>query len=229
MLELFETIKIDHEGNYDLAPHLARLSSSLKYFGKEGVTANIAEELIVILSEAKDPHATAQKRDVSHLSAKLKITIPLESNPEAASGQIQGKHALYSLEPYTRFQDPNYIIKIKLLNPKRYHSLSTNPLNRHKTNKREDFSDVLLDCDEVIWLNERGEIAEGSYTNIFWQDAGGAWHTPDLETGILAGTMRAQSLRGAKQGFYPAKDLHKAQRILITNSMLGAREAKLIN
>jgi len=223
MLALFETIRIEDDREPELAPHLARLARGLKYFGREDINTDvilseinvIPSEINVILSEAKDPHIATKglprpfgarnDKTVSSRGAvgdeaihntiyKLKITVPLEGSLEAGPGQIQGKYALYSLEPYGRFTDPNYIIKLKLLDPKRYHSNSKDPLVYHKTTHREDFSEELKHCDEVIWLNERGEIAEGSYTNIFWQDAAGLWHTPAIETGILAGTMRAKIL-----------------------------------
>ncbi len=217
-----------------MQPHLERLSGSaveLGYsFNKESTTQAI-DELI-----------KKQRPGLYKLRIKLKQSV-------AAS---------YDIEPYSRFQDPNSIIKIKILNPSRYHSNSKDPLCRHKTNRREDFGDQLQDCDEVIWLNERSEVAEGSYTNIFWQNPDNSWHTPSLETGILPGTMRAQmlsslresqrqsnpntaawgSLRFAQddttmtniqEGFYDAQLLKNAKKIIITNAMLGPREATIIN
>ncbi len=210
MLELFETIRLDIFGNdYQIKPdpHLNRLEKSAGELGFEFDKDKTGQELIHYIEENPQPSGLY----------KLKITLAKASKPK------------YSLEPYTRFQDPNYIIKLKLLAASRYHCLSDNPLTQHKTTLRGDFSDELNDCDEVIWLNKRGEIAEGSYTNIFWQDQNDQWLTPALDVGILAGTMRAQILKqySAQEGRYQADSLISAKKIIVTNAMLGARQASL--
>ena len=63
-------------------------------------------------------------------------------------------------------------------------------LSRHKTNWREP-REPLPGCDETIFLNERGEIAEGSRSNIFVR-RGGALLTPPLSAGILDGVLRRE-------------------------------------
>jgi branched-subunit amino acid aminotransferase/4-amino-4-deoxychorismate lyase len=236
MLELFETIRLDINGGDSRVkpgPHLNRLEKSAVELGFDFDKDKTAQDLIRYIEQ------NPQKPGLY----KLKISL------------VQGSKPLYSLEPYTRFQDPNYIIKLKLLSPSRYHCLSDNPLTRHKTTLRGDFADELEDCDEVIWLNERGEIAEGSYTNIFWLDQDDQWHTPALDVGILAGTMRAQivssqghrepqsgkaipilplmdcfaslAMTNIKEGHYKAGSLKNAKKIIITNAMLGTRKASL--
>ena len=80
---------------------------------------------------------------------------------------------------------------------------SGDALARHKTNWRE-----LLDgeyarlsretgCDEVIFLNERGEVAEGSRSNVFVR-RGGVLLTPPLSAGILDGCLRRELLDQGK-------------------------------
>lgn len=46
---------------------------------------------------------------------------------------------------------------------------------------------------EAIFLNERGEVAEGTRANLFWV-AGGRVRTPALSTGVLAGITRTAVL-----------------------------------
>lgn len=43
--------------------------------------------------------------------------------------------------------------------------------------------------DEALFLNERGEVIEGSSTNVFWV-RGGVLHTPAPECGLLPGITR---------------------------------------
>ena len=50
------------------------------------------------------------------------------------------------------------------------------------------------DCDETIFLNERGEVAEGSRSNIFVR-RGGILLTPPLSAGILDGVSAARTDR----------------------------------
>ncbi len=228
MLELFETIRVDFNNagyQIDLKPHLTRLELSLSSLGHHDAMAVSSE-----ISQELNHYLKSQNKSGLH---KLKISLTLDINHQLI------KAARFSLEPYTRFQDPSHILQLKILDPKRYHSVSSDPLVKLKTNRREDFSLELKNYDEVIWLNERGEIAEGSYTNIFWQDLDGGWHTPSLAAGILAGTMRAKILatnapiiaNEARQpiieGLYPVSALKNTKRIVVTNAMLGPREATL--
>ena len=45
--------------------------------------------------------------------------------------------------------------------------------------------------DEVIFLNERGEVCDGTITTVFF-DRGDGLHTPPLACGLLPGVLRAE-------------------------------------
>ena len=45
--------------------------------------------------------------------------------------------------------------------------------------------------DEVIFLNERGEVCDGSITTVFF-DHGQGLRTPPLSSGLLPGVLRAE-------------------------------------
>jgi para-aminobenzoate synthetase/4-amino-4-deoxychorismate lyase len=68
-------------------------------------------------------------------------------------------------------------------------------LCRHKTNWRDLYENEfarltkLLACDEAIFLNQRGEVAEGSRTNVFVA-RDGMLLTPPLSAGALDGCLR---------------------------------------
>ena len=49
-------------------------------------------------------------------------------------------------------------------------------------------------ADEVILLNERGEVCEGTITNIFVDFGDGALVTPALACGLLPGVLRGELL-----------------------------------
>ncbi len=45
--------------------------------------------------------------------------------------------------------------------------------------------------DEVVFLNERGEVCDGTITTLFF-DRGAGLRTPPLRCGLLPGVLRAQ-------------------------------------
>ena len=89
---------------------------------------------------------------------------------------------------------------------------SANPFLYHKTTIRESAPDDVFD---IIGINERGEITEGTFTNIAVQ-INGELYTPPVECGLLAGTFRAKLLEQGKikeKVLYPS-DLEKAEKII---------------
>jgi para-aminobenzoate synthetase/4-amino-4-deoxychorismate lyase len=76
--------------------------------------------------------------------------------------------------------------------------------------------------DEVVLVNEHGELTEGTRTNLFVEIDGG-WLTPPREAGLLAGVFRESLLRAgraAEATLYP-RDLARAHRIRLGNALRG--------
>ena len=99
----------------------------------------------------------------------------------------------------------------------------------HKTTNRgfydsELHKNKLLGYDEVLFCNERGEVTEGSITNILAR-INGAWVTPAVGCGLLPGVYRGNLLKRMKGKLREArisfKDLLGAERILLCNSVRG--------
>ena len=88
-------------------------------------------------------------------------------------------------------------------------------------------------CDEVVMLNERGEVAECTAANLFCV-RGGAVYTPPLSSGCLEGVTRSVLLDiGARAGapveerVLLPQDLYGADEVFISStnrSMLGVSE-----
>jgi 4-amino-4-deoxychorismate lyase len=72
---------------------------------------------------------------------------------------------------------------------------SDDPWLRHKTTRRAAYdaarSALPPGIDEVILLNERGEVCDGSITTLFF-DRGQGMRTPPLSCGLLPGVLRAE-------------------------------------
>lgn len=71
--------------------------------------------------------------------------------------------------------------------------------------------------DEVILLNERGEVADGSITTLFF-DAGAGLRTPPLTSGALPGVLR-RAIAAPEQVLLPQDLPHL--RLWVGNSLRG--------
>lgn len=102
---------------------------------------------------------------------------------------------------------------------------STNPFLYHKTSIRLPMPKDVFD---EIGVNEKGEITEGTFTNIGVQ-LNGSIYTPPLQCGLLNGITRQKLLRDGKikeRVLYPS-DLKNAEKIYCFNSVRGIVEVEL--
>ncbi len=98
----------------------------------------------------------------------------------------------------------------------------------HKTTERKLYDEEWQAChdrlgsDEVIFLNERGEVTEGSRTNIFVR-IDGKLLTPPLACGLLPGTYRAEMIANsqAEECVLTLDDIARAQEVFLGNSVRG--------
>ncbi|MFN6952997.1 MAG: aminotransferase class IV, partial [Albidovulum sp.] len=93
---------------------------------------------------------------------------------------------------------------------------------RHKTTRREPYEAARAEfskdeADEVILLNERGEVCEGTITTVFF-DRGQGMRTPPLSCGLLPGVLRAEM--GCPEEVLRAEDLG-AVRLWVGNALRG--------
>ena len=103
---------------------------------------------------------------------------------------------------------------------------STDPLLYHKTTSRKLYDEEALHLskalgvDEVVFVNEHGELTEGSRTNIFLE-RDGCLQTPRVECGLLPGTLRSAlvaSGRAVEASLTPA-DLDAGNPVFLGNSV----------
>jgi para-aminobenzoate synthetase/4-amino-4-deoxychorismate lyase len=100
-----------------------------------------------------------------------------------------------------------------------------------KTDQRERYDRARLEqpeADEVLLCNNRGELTEGSFTNLVLK-LDNRLVTPPLHSGLLPGIMRQELLEQGiieEQLLYP-QDLQQAEEIWLINSVRGWLRAKL--
>ena len=121
-------------------------------------------------------------------------------------------------------------------------SLSKYPLSdkvqvtRHKVSDRNFYDGErnrirkLTEADEVIFLNNKNEICEGSYTSIFIKK-NGVLVTPPLSSGLLPGILRADLLekKQAIERTLTITDIIEAEEVFLGNSLRGLMKAKLLD
>lgn len=111
---------------------------------------------------------------------------------------------------------------------------SSGALLRHKTSRRAVYDAARAefsrdDADEVLLLNEKGELCEGVITNLFVEGDDGRLLTPPLSSGCLAGVLRASlicSRRSRVQSLRPS-DL-AGRTVYVGNSLRGLIAARLV-
>lgn len=98
---------------------------------------------------------------------------------------------------------------------------SDDPWLRVKSTKRAAYDRARAalpeGLDEVIFLNERGEVCDGSITTVFF-DRGQGMRSPPLASGLLPGVLRAEL--GCPEEVLRAEDLPKV-RLWVGNALRG--------
>lgn len=106
---------------------------------------------------------------------------------------------------------------------------SQNPMVFHKTTDRAFYDQELgkHDCYDVVFVNEKGELTEGTFNNIFLKQDN-ILYTPYLTSGVLNGTLRQflmndPSTRIEEKRLTPT-DLCQGDKIYMGNSVRGLVE-----
>ena len=88
----------------------------------------------------------------------------------------------------------------------------------------------LTGANEVLFLNSKSELCEGSFTSLF-VEVGGQLFTPPLNAGLLPGILRAELTETgrATEKTLMMDDLLKADKIYCGNSLRGLMQASIIN
>ncbi|HEV2953590.1 MAG TPA: aminodeoxychorismate synthase component I [Candidatus Dormibacteraeota bacterium] len=102
----------------------------------------------------------------------------------------------------------------------------------HKTTRRSTYDKRVVrhpEADDVIMVNELGEVTESSIANLAVR-LGGRWLTPPVESGCLPGVERARLIQEGRltEARVTLEDLATARDIALVSSLRGWREATLL-
>ena len=111
---------------------------------------------------------------------------------------------------------------------------STDPFLGQKTSNRSIYKAELERSKnqkiyDILFANEKGNITEGAFNNIFIQGNRGELFTPSFNCGLLPGILRAKLVDSGKfkETSLTCDELEKATKIWLGNSVTGLVEVKL--
>jgi len=202
---LIETLRFEPgTGFIRLRLHLARLDRSARRIGFPApVQAN--ERLEEVVAGATAP---------------LRVRLTLD-----AAGRIDVTSAAFT--PLAK----ETVLKVRIASQRLD---SANKLLRIKTTRRQVYEAARAEypaseADEVLMLNEKDEVCEGTITSIFLDDGSGVLRTPPISCGLLAGVLRTELIcqRRARVGRISLADI-AAGKLYMGNSLRGPIPAVLV-
>jgi para-aminobenzoate synthetase/4-amino-4-deoxychorismate lyase len=203
---LIETMRWDRENDFYLLDlHLNRLNRSARYF-----------QIPLDLEEARRGLFKLREEFRHDKIYKVRLLLDLEGQIQIDYEELDGIRAPLRVKLSNKRVDPEDIFL--------YHKTTNRSL--YDEERRKALAEGFF---EVIFLNKRGELTEGSISNIFIEK-GGILYTPPLSSGLLPGVFREHLIKSGKaeeKVLYP-KDLFKADKVYIGNSVRGLMEVEFV-
>ena len=228
-LGVFETIALEQGRPVFLQEHLRRLQKAADFFGWGQIASwGITEEEILRWLDMQRKQAEEEQK------AGQK---DMDSEKETGTS-IQGQLTHGGLKIMLSEKNRIFALRENHYHPAQYEQgftmdfskvrrNETSPLVTHKT---MNYGDCILEkraatkagMDERIFLNTKGQIAEGCVSNIFFIRKGEIC-TPSIDCGLLPGIVRDYVLQTEKvtESYLYPEDLAGCEACFVTNSLMG--------
>ena len=201
--QLIETLLYEEGGGYYLLErHLERLRRSAAYFG-----FRLNREPICRALAARSAPLRGRHRVRLLLSRRGTFTIHTEPLPD----DLPDRPLVAAFaENRVDSRDPFF-----------YNKTTNRPLYSREPAGHPE-------CVDLLFLNERNEVAEGAFHNVVAKMEG-EWVTPPLESGLLPGVFREELLEKGeiRERVITAEQLSSAEEILLVNSVRKRRRITL--
>ncbi|WP_369130856.1 aminodeoxychorismate synthase component I [Modestobacter roseus] len=199
--QLIETMALADGRVRDLDRHLARLTDSAAFLGFTCDPARVR----AAVAEAVAGRATGARVRLL-LDRDGAVTVDLADLPAPPSG------------PVRLVVDPEPVD-------------SASRWLQHKTTRREVYTARAArhpDADDVVLVNERGEVTETTVATLAVR-IGGTWWTPPVDSGCLPGVARGRLLAEGvlRERVLRVADLAAAEELALVSSLRGWRPAVL--
>jgi para-aminobenzoate synthetase/4-amino-4-deoxychorismate lyase len=186
--------------------HLDRLQDSASYFDFPSDRAAVQAAL--------ETHAKGFMPDASEPSRKVRLLLHSDGTWHITDEPLQTSPSPLRVRLARQRIDPN------------------DPMYFHKTTHRPLYAEALKAAiqqgyDDMIFLNQQGEVTEGAIHNIF-VEKNGRLFTPPIQCGLLPGVHRRHILEtrpNAIEQVLCPDDLRAADRIYLSNAVRGLRLA----
>lgn len=201
-LGMFETICVINGVPLLLDHHMERLNHSLKSFG---INQTVTSEEVTNWLEAHLPETAPERLALKIMVSSENKLFVFRGNPYSDDVIAKGFRLDYS--PILR-NETSPLVSHKSMN------YGDNIIEKRRTHT--------LAIDEVVFLNTRGELTEGSTTNIFFVK-NGQIYTPPLSCGLLPGVLRRfvmEHFSVCEKVLYP-EDVPAMDECFVTNSLMG--------
>ena len=201
--ELLETMRHDlAEGVRHLDLHLRRLSESADHFGFRYDETEVREAIEKAVASVPSTPCRVRLSLAKDGTVRVACT-PLASEPDVV------RVALDDVA-----QDPRDVFLF------------------HKTSRRRRYEEARErhpDADDVVLVNERGEVTESTIANVAAR-VDGHWVTPPIDAGLLPGVGRGVALEEGILTEAPVtiEDLRSAEELSLISDARGWRRAVLV-
>lgn len=203
---LIETILWDGRALVHVADHLARLQASSRYFDFAYDRADIEQRLHASTAGLQGPQ-------------RVRLTLARDGDIALTTQAVAPEQTPWRVAVSLRPVDP------------------ADPFLYHKTSNRAwrdaELASALRaqGADEILFLNTRGEVTEGSRSNLVAVIAG-EWFTPPVACGLLPGTFRQRLLANprplVRERVLSLAEVASAERIFLCNAIRGLVPATLV-
>ncbi|MGB5533264.1 MAG: aminotransferase class IV, partial [Acidimicrobiia bacterium] len=209
-ISLYETVRWeDDHGFWWLDRHLERLAGSAAYFGFAYDEAAVRETLERGVEGVRGAHGV--RLEVDRLGNTIVVV-----DPEALDSARWWPH------PGRDYMECSINTK----------AISSQSIYRfHKTTARRPYRDrreMHEGVDEVLLVNERGELTEATRRNVA-VSFGGVWVTPPLASGCLPGILRQILIDEGEltEEVVMVDDVGSADALALLSSIYGWQPARL--
>jgi para-aminobenzoate synthetase/4-amino-4-deoxychorismate lyase len=210
--DLIEALLCDHQRPSCLQEHMERMAASATFFNFSWKEPEVRLAI--------DQHCGALLPDKRF---KLRVRLSLSGEIKVEATEIEQQNG--------EIEQQNGFGQIALAAEPTH---SRDRFLYHKTTNRALYDRYARAAHKTgfadfIFLNERGELTEGSFNNLFIE-RDGKLLTPSLYCGLLPGVLRRVLLESgrAEERVLRIEDLHAAEVIFIGNSVRGLRRVRFV-
>jgi branched-chain amino acid aminotransferase len=216
---VFETMKVVDGVPFAMGRHLARLQQSLERLALTAPSQDLLREAAAELLAAHGPDEVG----------RLRITVTGGVGPPGTERGTSGPTVLMVTGPARQLEGSAVLASVPWARNER------SAVAGAKTTSYAENVVALAyaherGADEALFLDTRGNVCEGTGTNVFWV-RDGRIETPALSTGCLAGVTRALVVEwcGADEVEAGMDELASAAEVFITSSTRDVQAVRAVD